>query len=204
MSGLSFEYILRHDNRPPHCSNRPRESRIRDIDNITWAPDYADGEGMDKPAWGILFGNWNNFSRDACDALERAGYSLEWEDEWSTCDDCGKAVRTSPDSYGWQPTYFRSDCGTLCQECVDLEEYLESLEDDPERCCFAWVNPDEHGYVLISKEGEFESGWHPGQNDNPADILRDLHERGIRHVVFRTTSTGQFDINFEAWRKEVV
>src|SRR5678816_1797897 len=36
------------------------------------------------------------------DLAEKAGYAVEWSDEWSTCDDCGKAVRTSPDSYGWK------------------------------------------------------------------------------------------------------
>lgn len=57
---------------------------------------------------------------------------------------------------------------------------------------------------FAGEPGEYENGFHDGQNADPKAILRDLHERGIRHVVFRTTGMGQFDINFEAWRKEVV
>lgn len=203
MTGLSFEYILRHDNRAPHRSKKSRERRAERIDCIRWASGYAEGEGGDTVR-AVLLGNWNDFSGDAVTLLERAGYGIEWDDEWDTCYNCAKAFRVSPDSYGWQPTYIEFPDGErYCRECADFEGYLESLEDNPRRCCFAHaVNPAEFGYVLVTAPGEFESGLHPGQNDNPADILKDLHAQGIRRIIFRTSSTGQFDVNFEAWRKD--
>jgi hypothetical protein len=51
--------------------------------------------------------------------FEKLGYSVEWIDEWTICDDCGKAIRTSPDSWGWKPNYFiLGDCGEIiCYDC---------------------------------------------------------------------------------------
>lgn len=201
MSGLSAEFILRHDSDVPYCSNQPRERRVRGIENLGFAAKYATGEGMDDPKRGILFGNWNEFSRRAVDLLERAGYAIEWEDEWTTCADCGAALRTSPDSYGWQPQYIETDDGYVCFDCADFEEYLESIEDNPRKCCFRDVNPEEYGYTRISEPGEFESGWHPGQNDDPAEILERLHATGHQRIVFRVSGTGQFDISFETWER---
>lgn len=205
MSGLSAEFILRHDNRPPRCSHQSREERQREIERMRLAPAYAVGEvtNSDQPKKAVLMANWNNFSSDAVDLLERAGYSIGWSDEWDICYNCGNAFRVKPDSYGWQPKYVEFPDGERhCPECADFEGCLESLEDDPRRCCFAYaVDPGEYGYQLVTEPGGFENGFHPGQNDTPEDILRDLHERGIRRVVFRTSSTGQFDINFEAWAK---
>jgi hypothetical protein len=202
VTGLSFEFILRHDNRKPLCSDLPRQSRLERIDWIRWAPKYANGEGETSNR-GVLMSNWNDWSNAAVDLLERAGYGIEWEDEWSTCDNCGGAIRIQPDSYSWQPTYFDfPDGDRLCRECVDLEDYLESIEDDPKKCCFAWaVDPAEHDYELVTGPGEFESGFHEGQNDNPETVLVNLHKRGIRRVVFRIASSGQFDVAFEAWAK---
>lgn len=202
MTGLSFEFILRHDNRKPHCSSLPREQRLERINWIRYASDYAEGEGNTSTR-GVLMGNWNDWSGDAVDLLEKAGYGIEWEDEWTVCSNCNCAVRTQPDSYSWQPTYFEfPDGDRLCSECVDLGEYLESLEDDSRKCCFAHaVNPAEHGYQLVTDPGEFEFGFHEGQNADPQKVLLDLHGRGIYKVVFRVSSTGQFDVNFEAWAK---
>lgn len=202
MSGLSFEFILRHDSDTPHCSRLPRAARLERIDWIQWVPDYAKCENRKTPAKGILFGNWNDWSGRAVDVLDRAGYAIEWEDEWAICDGCGRAVRTSPDSYGWQPNYVTDDdCTILCAGCLDIDDYLRSIEDNPQKCCFAWIDPSEHGYVRVSREGEYESGLRPGQDDRPEDILRRLHAEGVRHVIFRSPGQGQFEISFETWRR---
>jgi len=70
----------------------------------------------DKP---VVLGNWNSETRwdgekritvnnvmpRIAKLLEKLGYEVEWEDEWTTCEDCGKATRSQPDSYSWQPSY---------------------------------------------------------------------------------------------------
>jgi hypothetical protein len=200
VSALTPQFILRHDCDTPHCSDAPRERRARMIDVLGYAPDYAHGQGYTLATGkrGILFGNWNEFSARAGNLLERAGWELEWEDQWTTCDYCGKAVRTSPNSYSWQPAYIKHDGNIYCQECADVDAYLADLQDDASRACFDWIDPSEHGYVLL--QGEYENGLHPGQNDDPAKILAALHATGRRGIVFRVIGTGQFDTTFEAWQ----
>lgn len=195
----SFQFILKHDSDAPHCSNLDRAKRQEHIDYIQWVPEYAKAEGMDNPKRGILLGNWNEFSGRATDLLEKAGYDIQWEDEWTTCSNCGRLLQTSPDSYGWQPNYIMTDCEILCFECADIPEYLRSIEDNPDHCCFRVIDPEEYGYVRISEPFEFENGWHHGQNDNPHEILKRLHEEGHGRVLFRAPYTGQFDISFETW-----
>src|SRR5262249_11080147 len=132
---MTPEYILRKSLcRAAHCAdNATHEERARHIEYMEWAAEYAE-PGYDQPEKGILFANWNYFPRGVDSILERYGYQIEWSDEWSTCGDCGKAFRTQPDSYGWQPSYFwASDCEMLCKDCIDMESYLESLEDKPRK-----------------------------------------------------------------------
>ena len=202
MSGLTFEFVLRHDTDTPHCSSLPRNQRLERINWIRWAPDYAVSEHNPTPAKGVLLGNWNDWSGRALILLEQAGYALEWEDEWCTCDGCGRVVRVQPDSCGWQPAHITTEDGEIyCQECTDVEEYLESLEDDPRKCCFAWIDPEEYGYERVSESGEYEAGLREGQNDRPEVVLKALHAQGVRGVLFRVSDTGQFDVNFETWRR---
>jgi hypothetical protein len=127
-TGLSAEYIMRKSLcRPPHCFtahvvgqgyvndgglaetredyDRQRQRAAEsEIENLMWANGYAE-PGYTDPEKGIVFANWNYFPRELPDILERGGYEIEWSDEWATCGDCGRAVRTSPNSYGWE-AYF--------------------------------------------------------------------------------------------------
>lgn len=198
MSGLSFEYILEHDSGEPHCSERTREMRATEIEYITYADHYAE-PGYDDPKRAILFGNWNNFSKRVYDILERAGYELEWSDEWDICGECGKAVRSSPDSYSWTPYYVLSDGDLTCLDCIDWAEYLESIEDDGRKTCMSACNPAEYGYKLL--EQDLQNGFHPGQTDDPREILKRLQAEGKTGIVFRISGVGQFDMTFEVWQK---
>lgn len=90
-----------------------------EVENMGYAPSYAE-LGYDQPAHGVLWANWNKLPRNLDRILERAGYAVEWSDEWTTCDDCNRAVRTQPDSHDWRPGYSLSDSGEiLCHECAD-------------------------------------------------------------------------------------
>jgi hypothetical protein len=131
--------------------------------------------------------------------LENYGYQLEWSDEWSTCQECGKAVRMQPDCYGWQPSYFIMNCELFCKDCCPMEEYLESLEDNPRTALNDHVNPEDYGYVKL--EGDFENGFHPGQNANPKEIFARLKAAGHKRLLFNIDGVGQFDISFSIWKK---
>jgi len=189
------------DQRQAHLEQLDRRVQS-EIDNIGFAPAYAE-PGYTDPAKGIVFANWNCFPSRIDSILERAGYAVEWSDEWSTCQECNKAVRTSPDSYDWTSSYrILNECELVCLECLDPADYLERIEDDPSSACPPGekFNPINHGYVKFN--GDFETGFHPGQNDDPKAILKRLQELGKSHVVFRIADKGQFDITWEAFYKD--
>jgi hypothetical protein len=119
-------------------------------DNLGFAPGYAGYSAENQPARGVLFADWNTFPSSVGDALERLGFECEWSDEWTICDDCQQAVRTSPDSYDYQPMYaYVNDewngtldttdgCTCLCVDCLQewaegkRAEELEALEESEE------------------------------------------------------------------------
>jgi hypothetical protein len=168
---------------------------------MTFATDYAE-QGYDAPKRGILFANWNMLSKKAGELLERMGYSLEWSDEWVTCEDCNKAVRCSPDSYDWQQSYVQQDDNIVCRECCNKAQYLEEVcEDNQRACCPDWIDPSTLGYKLISEPREYESGFHEGMNADPSKILAQLAALGHKRIVFRLAEKSQFYVKFEAWEK---
>ncbi len=202
-SGLSAEYILRASLcREPHCASEPnwKQRAESEIENMDFAPAYAES-GYTQPDRGILFANWNYFPRDIGDVLERAGYAIEWSDEWTRCDNCNKAIRTSADCYDWQPSYvWLHDC-PVCVTCLngDASEWLESMEDNPKRAVnVPQVDMAKWGYVKI--QGQFESGFHPGQTDNPESIYDKLVADGHKRIVFRIDEVSQFYTVFSVWK----
>lgn len=173
--------------------------------------------GYSDPASGIIvFGNFNTVSRydgktfvaiDEAPArvaklLEKLGIELEWSDEWACCDQCGKGVRTKPDSYSWQPSHTSTDNGITCHECVeeDPTDYLQSLEGDSSRCVTMDLDLESHGYKLLSDD--FENGLYGGQSDRPELIAKALLEQGITRFIFRLDGTRQFDMSFSVWVHE--
>jgi hypothetical protein len=177
-------------------TNREALNRLEDME---WAPAYAEPGYTQPKRGGIYFANWNDIDiyEDGkrrldgtmswlAERLERYGAAIEWSDEWRRCALCGKAVRTSPDSYSWQPSYFMDDDeGEICLECVteDPAPYMEALEGQTGRAWTLDIDPAEHGYRLL--EGEFEAGLHPGQDDKPEEIAARLQAQGIERFLFR-------------------
>jgi len=202
---MTPEYILSKSLcRKPHCGSDDLQVNARraqsEIECMNFAPAYAESE-YTQPERGILFANWNYFPSEVTSLLEKYGYAIEWSDDWSTCGECGKAVRTSADSYSWQPSYvILHECEIVCVDCLngDSGEYLESLEDKPSIALnIPNINPADYGYALV-KDG-FENGFHPGQNDDPKRIYAELTAAGHKRILFVIDSVGQFDISFQAW-----
>jgi len=168
--------------------------------------------GYDGEEW--VTGNWNprRFPRDGeppltneeslpsrlADALEKLGVETLWLDEWEPCHECYKAVRTVENSYSWLPSYINVEGTFLCMNCATFDD----VEDEA-------VN--NHNYAVprqfdLSAEGftryndlYYESGWHPGQNDNPEVLKAQAQDEGWEDVVFQLDSTGQFDMRFSMW-----
>jgi hypothetical protein len=188
------------------CENRSKRC-------FTSAPDYAE-PGYLAPEKGIIIGNWNpacGFNVDKATqgrdpvsklarVLEAQGCELEWSDEWDTCCDCGKAVRTSGDCYQWTP-YFRivNECERVCLDCLDPEEYLASIEDDTASACPPQIDPEKFGYIKYN--GDFETGFHPGQTDDPKTVLKKMHDAGMTGIVFKIAEQSQFYTVWQAFHK---
>lgn len=130
--------------------------------------------------------------------LEKLGVKTEWSDEWTSCDNCCKLVRTVGDSYHWRPSYAITNESIYCQECLklDAKTYLESLEGRSNTCCPVDIYPSEHNYVLA---GQYEHGFHPGQNDNPKKIAASLRSQGVTRFLFTLDQNNQFDQRFSLW-----
>jgi hypothetical protein len=121
-------------------------------------------------------------------------------DEYTCCSGCNKILRTSPTSYGWTPDYVVFDCSILCKDCLDITEYLESIENDPKKANQVYTEAEilEAGYIRINTD-DYEAGMHDVHDDPVAiyEALRYEHSA----VIFSITDTSQFTINFAVYSK---
>ena len=143
-----------------------------------------------------------------------------FSDEYSVCEHCNKAFRTSPDSYSWVANYWVGDGFILCEDCVRedySEEYLESLENNPKTAntILSDNEIEKAGYKKVVSD--CESGWY-GRCDNPEKMLEsqkqieqcnsniNVAEAKIQNnkdgrYLFSISGTGQFHTNFDMWEK---
>ena len=179
------------------------EERRKLEDMQLFTPEYVEpGYTTDKEC--IILGDYNpsdfenggDFER-ACNLLEKVA-ELEWDDEWTTCGDCGGLVRASGNSYDWTPHYvILNDCGLICLDCLDTEDYLEDIKNDHNKACLPSIDPTEHGYTLHT--GGLENGLHEHMTDDPEKIVGTLPE-GV-DFVFKLDYTSQFNIGFSVYVK---
>ena len=173
-----------------------------------YAHDYAEpGYSLGEGKIGILFADWNDPSHWGQSVItskimsrlvrvaERAGFEIEWCDEWSTCKECGKAYRITADSYCWKPSH---DTNGICIECIDPVDYLHNLENNPTTCnTLDHINPLDHDYILAKED--MANGWYGGQNDDPKVVAKSLRSLGITRFLFSLTDIGQFDSHFSVY-----
>ncbi len=194
---------------------------------LDWFNGYADPRR--DSGKGVLTANWNHFPRSAAadshrteegktaqefnwgkgrrfqDVLEAMGYNLEWNDQTSRCEHCSGCITEGPDYHGDSAhAAILGECDMVCEHCIRkdfAEEYLEGLEDNPRTAAnIRGICLADHGYIEV--ECGFESGWHPGQNDNPRTIYAELEKRGYSGIVFEISDAGQFHVGFCVWAKE--
>jgi len=119
-----------------HPDFRRLEWRLDEITIHFGGPDgvYA-GEGHNDSVECAATGNWNElntYDREQCryvaipggdipvrlgKVLEKLGVECEWSDEWDTCCECGRLLRTNPDCYSWKPFYADTNNGRVCFDC---------------------------------------------------------------------------------------
>lgn len=135
--------------------------------------------------------------------LEKLGIALEWDDEWAPCSECGKLIRTQPDSYSWTASYWLSDGdGIYCQDCLleDPNDYLEYLEGNPDAANTLDLDLKSQGYRHVDES--YENGWY-GTEDDPHEIAGNLRKIGVERFIFEVDSVGQFNLTFSVYVHEL-
>lgn len=176
---------------------------LQEKHNAEWALSYGE-PGYQDPDRGVILCNWNNTPSGLGEWLESCGYSLEWSDEWLIDYDNGKAYRTSPDCYSWQPQTMHTNDGELLTPDDGASAWVDELamsdHGHPCKAVPSWITESdliENGFELFA--GDFETGFHTGQTDAPEPVARRAFDAGASRVIFRITGSGQFDINWECW-----
>lgn len=194
-----YDFTIRADTETPmflmgdwwcKCGNNPRAGQPKswDRDRVI-APDDLHSVQEHHPRL------WQQ--------LEDQGVVTEWCDEWIVDHEHGKAYRTQPDCYQWQPTAIITDVGDLLTPDHDIEEWIGYMVNTPTRCLprAVFTEGDLRAAGFEPYNGLYENGWHPGQNDDPRQITDKIRaERGDDlDIVFYLDGTSQFYIEFTAW-----
>ena len=198
-------------------SDRAARSALESINIVQGYAEPGYG-GLDPDNAIIAFGDWNEIthwdretqrsvtiSKLPCKVgrlIEKSGADIEWNDEWTTCDDCQRAIRTNPDCHSWKRSYIEDESGTICSDCAvkDVESHLESLEGNANTALTLEVDPEDHGYVKILDD--LEHGFHHGMDADPKVIAKTLRKRGVKRFLFKLDESSQFYSTFSCYVHE--
>ena len=139
--------------------------------------------------------------------LESQGVETAFDDEWTVID--GKAYRTQPDSYSWQSSIqYDDESGEYLTPDDDIEDWIAWAVNDHQRCLMSDYRSDlrDAGYVQWEPDDphRYESGWHPGQTDDPKVVTDEIRETlPDDDIVFVLDETSQFYVGFSAWTRPV-
>lgn len=214
---LSIERVREHAYRAiTERGHQPKSWWISDAAGAYGEPGYGSHSGTGTQL--VLLGSWwirrddgtldsvdRRYSR-LCTALEEIGVETVWYDEWIVDTEHCKAYRTSADGYGWMPSYILTEDGQMMTADDDEDTWFDWALNNADRCLsdrFIGRNCHtactERGWTRFD-DTFFETGWHPGQDDKPADVMtaiRKVHPNA--DVTFTLDATGQFDARWSAW-----
>jgi hypothetical protein len=177
---------------------------------VAFFPGVAEPGYDDTP---MFASNWNKVSRKLYDWLEEqakeANCQIDWDDEWTSCGICGKAIRMVQDSYSWIGYYVRTDYELYCMDCIKGDatlqrDVLPEFINDPRMALhpdFPLSDHDFHPYCENGDEIEFDSGLHTHWDDDPKKVATRIREKyGEKvQIVFQLTDAEQFGIHWKAF-----
>jgi hypothetical protein len=160
----------------------------------------------------LLVADWNDVADKMVGYIESI-IDIHWIDEIISCDDCGGAIKTTPSYYGDLPEWVLMDGYILCKDCIlndegIQEEIIETYKNQTDKPIMPWFFDiiEKQGFVCYSSDEycqRFETGLHPGQNDRPIDIAKDIEENLPGYdYIFKIDSAGQFDIYWSVFIKK--
>ena len=111
--------------------------------------------------------------------------STEWSDEWSLCDDCGRAVRTQPGCYSWKASFADLGGELLCTDCIEdhpdtyLEHVVNELRDG------TLLDLETNGFVRVTRDEyhRWGNGLYDHHDDDPRAQI-DLLNTAVPGVKF--------------------
>lgn len=172
------------------------------VHHAEYCTSYGEPRYQD-PEKGIIFSNWNDVPKGLADWLEKCGYSLEWSDEWHVDYAYSKAYRTSQDCYSWESQIMYCD-GEYITPDDSPDTWIEACQvtsnGQPMACLPSWISEAdilEAGFTL--QNDGLESGFFPGQTDDPKAIAKTLVEKGAYRVLFQKRENSQFYIRFAVY-----
>lgn len=140
----------------------------------------------------------NGFVYSSLDSLFSSNYGFS--DEYTICYGCNNIICLTPGYYEDQPKYhvFNEACEILCKDCIDIEELIENVKNDPKKCIkrslFTTKDIEDQGFILLNNK-EYQNGLHAGMNDDPQKIF-DQFKNKYSEIVFFLNETSQFYIEF--------
>jgi hypothetical protein len=209
--GRQYRHFDSAEEKHEYIKNRTMQELFRKWESEEFHYDFY--TGCSEPGYDdmpMICADWNNVSDKFYNWLGKyfnGIYALEWSDEWVPCE-CGKSVRQSPSSHIWQAAYlWVSDCEIACPECYEnaQDEIISYyLGNDAHAVNSAFIPClEKSGFHCFEKDDycqRFETGFHPGQNDNPRDVANLIKTEMPDHeYIFAIRSTGQFDVQWSVF-----
>ncbi len=169
--------------------------------------------GYDEDS-GYALGNWNDVRKEINGVtyidktvvrlgaiFEKLGFNIEWNDEWTSCYDCNKIVRTQPDCYSWTPSYIFDDdaCEIICRNCVeeDPERILHVFEGNPDKALTIDIDLSDYGYSLLMDD--LRTSMHKGETTDPQEVYKFLSGKNIEKFIFKLEYNEQFRSGYSVW-----
>jgi len=156
----------------------------------------------------IILANWNELPNGIQSFIEKKCNVLTgFDDGYTLCSECEKIISTTPGYYGDQKNYIATEYDFLCRECAlsDPESIIDDFKNNSRKALPAWFYPEieKSGLVCYSPDEycqKFETGFHPGQDDNPKKIAKDIEKElpGFDYL-FKINNIGQFDIDWSVF-----
>lgn len=213
---LSIERVREHVGRAiTERGYQPRSWWISDCANSYGEPGY--GSYVAAGTQLVLLGSWWIRGEDGelssidkryprlCNALEELGVETVWHDEWIVDSEHSKAYRSNADSYSWMPSYILTEDGQMMTADDDEDTWFDWATNQVDRCLSDRFI-DRNCHTACTERGwtrfddTFETGWHPGQDDKPDEVMAAIRQvHPTADVIFTLDATGQFDARWSAW-----
>ena len=125
-----------------------------------------------------------------------------FDDEYTTCADCGHVVRTSPDSYHWVAPLFLESEGYICDSCAGSGNFDDDILEGYRNACKSLpdiINTETLGLVKVNDDS-LENGYYEGMNDDPQKVIDLLNANDIDCWIVVYPS--QFHCSFDVYVQE--